>query len=313
MQTKSKHTQLLAAALTIALLLAGILTLLHGIPLFRADAAEAQSEEANVYADWKFSEENSSGSLEDNTLVIEDASGNGNDLEIVTSENGAKASDFLAFEDISMTGDAQSMKFNGFKEEDQEQLDTLTGDEREEYILNDLEYAYLRTADEAPINQETFMNGYTIELVFMMPVDYDASDAWMNILAREGSGANLGSGQWDYEGHHGTMQINISNCKEIQYMTQNGTNTKFNSTLWGLSMDNGLRQSRRRYARRLPVQLQRRQCLVPLHGDGRNEQQDLFLHLLPVRGVPHRGGKDRVFRPELHDGQRQRTRIRFRF
>ena len=72
MQTKSKHTQLLAAALTIALLLAGILTLLHGIPLFRADAAEAQSEEANVYADWKFSEENSSGSLEDNTLVIED-------------------------------------------------------------------------------------------------------------------------------------------------------------------------------------------------------------------------------------------------
>ena len=118
MQTKSKHTQLLAAALTIALLLAGILTLLHGMPLFRADAAEAQSEEANVYADWKFSEENSSGSLEDNTLVIEDASGKGNDLEIVTSENGAKASDFLAFEDISMTGDAQSMKFNGFKEED---------------------------------------------------------------------------------------------------------------------------------------------------------------------------------------------------
>ena len=239
MQTKSKHMQLLAAALTIALLLAGILTLLHGIPLFRADAAEAQSEEANVYADWKFSEENSSGSLEDNTLVIEDASGKGNNLKIVTSENGAKASDFLAFEDISMTGDAQSMKFNGFKEEDQEQLDTLTGDAREQYILNDLEYAYLRTADEAPINEETFMNGYTIELVFMMPVDYDASDAWMNILAREGSGAQLGSGQWDYEGHHGTMQINISNCKEIQYMTQNGTNTKFNSTLWGLSMDNG--------------------------------------------------------------------------
>ena len=99
MQTKSKHTQLLAAALTIALLLAGILTLLHGMPLFRADAAEAQSEEANVYADWKFSEENSSGSLENNTLVIEDASGKDNDLEIVTSENGAKASDFLAFDD----------------------------------------------------------------------------------------------------------------------------------------------------------------------------------------------------------------------
>lgn len=239
MQTKSKHIPLLAAALAIALLLTGILTLLRGVPLFRAEADDVQSEETTVYADWKFGEDNASGSLEDNSLVIEDASGNGNDLKIVASENGAKASDFLAFEDISMTGDAQSMKFSGIKEEDQTQLDTLSGTERENYILNDLEYAYLRTIDKAPINTETFMDGYTIELVFMMPVDYDASDAWMNILAREGLGAKLGSGQWDYEGHHGTMQINISNCKEIQYMTQNGTNTKFNSTLWGLSMDNG--------------------------------------------------------------------------
>ncbi len=239
MQTKSRHITLLAAALAIALLLTGILTLLRGVPLFRAEADDVQSEGTTVYADWKFSEDNASGSLEDNSLVIEDASGNRNDLEIVASENGAKASDFLAFEDISMTGDAQSMKFSGIKEDDQTQLDTLSGTERENYILNELEYAYLRTINEAPINTETFMDGYTIELVFMMPVDYDASDAWMNILAREGSGAKLGSGQWDYEGHHGTMQINISNCKEIQYMTQNGTNTKFNSTLWGLSMDNG--------------------------------------------------------------------------
>ena len=235
MQTKSKRTRLLAAALALALPLTGALAAAHTVP--RAFAQEQSG--AEVYADWKFSEENSSGSLEDNSLVIEDASGNGNDLEVAASANGAKASDFFAFEDVSMTGDAQSMKFFGFKEEDQAQLDALSGDEREEYILNDLEYAYLRTAEDAAINDETFMDGYTIELVFMMPADYDASDAWMNILAREGSGAKLGSGQWDYEGHHGTMQVNISNCKEIQYMTQNGTNTKFNSTLWGLSMDNG--------------------------------------------------------------------------
>ena len=35
------------------------------------------------------------------------------------------------------------------------------------------------------------------------------------------------------------MQVNIANCKEIQYMTQNAANSKYNSTLWGLSMDNG--------------------------------------------------------------------------
>ena len=97
MQTKSKHIPLLAAALAIALLLTGILTLLRGVPLFRAEADDVQSEETTVYADWKFGEDNASGSLEDNSLVIEDASGNGNDLKIVASENGAKASDFLAF------------------------------------------------------------------------------------------------------------------------------------------------------------------------------------------------------------------------
>lgn len=239
MNCKSKTPRLFAFTLALVLMIAGIFT---ALPVFRPAAETAAAAAAPaVYADWKFSASNTEGSLEDNTLVVKDASGNGNDLQLVTSENGAKASDFLALEDRSMTGaaDAGSMKFIGMKEEDQQQLDSLTGEARENYILNDLEYAYLRTADGAAINSETFENGYTIEIVFMMPEDYDASDAWMNILAREGSGAVLGSGQWDYEGHHGTMQINISNCKEIQYMTQNAANSKFNSTLWGLSMDNG--------------------------------------------------------------------------
>ena len=223
-----------ACVLAAAFMLAAAPAVAGQIP--RADAAE---EDVRVYADWKFEQSAAEGSLENNDLVLRDESGNGNDLELVVSDNGASAADFLAFEDISMTGDAGSMKFMGLTEEDQQQMNALSGAEREAFILNDMEYAYLRTTEDAPINSETFMNGYTIEIVFMMPEDYDASDAWMNILAREGSGAQLGSGQWDYEGHHGTMQVNISNCKEIQYMTQNGTNTKFNSTLWGLSMDNG--------------------------------------------------------------------------
>lgn len=237
MQQKGKTSLALALAIAVVPTLTGTLAALPRT----ASAAESSDGAPAVYADWKFNASAAQGSAEDNTLVIPDASGNGNDLELIVSGNGAKASDFLTFEERSMTGaqDAGSMKFGGFKAEDQEQLDTLTGETRENYILNDLEYAYLRTEDGAPINTETFENGYTIEIVFMMPEDYDASDAWMNILAREGSGAQLGSGQWDYEGHHGTMQVNISNCKEIQYMTQNAANSKFNSTLWGLSMDNG--------------------------------------------------------------------------
>ena len=52
MQTKSRHITLLAAALAIALLLTGILTLLRGVPLFRAEADDVQSEGTTVYADW---------------------------------------------------------------------------------------------------------------------------------------------------------------------------------------------------------------------------------------------------------------------
>ena len=241
MQQKRKNLKAALAMFAAAAMLGG--AALAALPAYAmaAEQAEGTAEAPVVYADWKFDGASSTGSLGDNTLKVKDASGNGNDLELVVSANGAKASDFLSFESASMTGDAAagSMKFKGLKEDDLEQLDNLTGEERENYILNDLGYAYLRTVDGAPINSQKFEDGYTIEIVFMMPEDYDASDAWMNILAREGSGANLGSGQWDYEGHHGTMQVNISNCKEIQYMTQNAANSKFNSTLWGLSMDNG--------------------------------------------------------------------------
>ena len=237
MQQKGKTSLALALAIASVPTLTGTLAALPRT----ASAAEPADGAPAVYADWKFNASSAQGSAEDNTLVISDASGNDNDLELVVSDNGAKASDFLTLEEKSMTGaqDAGSMKFSGLKAEDQAQLDELTGETRENYILNDLEYAYLRTKDGAPINTQTFEDGYTIEIVFMMPEDYDASDAWMNILAREGSGAQLGSGRWDYEGHHGTMQVNISNCKEIQYMTQNAANSKYNSTLWGLSMDNG--------------------------------------------------------------------------
>ena len=192
-----------------------------------------------VVADWKFNQDSSTGSLDDNSLIVEDQSGNNNDLQLVTSANGAKATDFLSFENNSITGEGSSIRFNGLKPEQEEQMSNLSGTEKEDYVKNDLEYAYFQTVDGAAINTDSFENGYTIELVYMLPSDFNASDAWMNILAREGSGAQLGSGQWDYEGHHGTMQINISNCKEIQYMTQNAANNKFNSTVWSLSMDNG--------------------------------------------------------------------------
>lgn len=228
--------------MTAAFCAAAVMTMSH-TPILQVlgETVSHTKDQASSYvvADWKFNQKNSSGSLENNDLTIEDQSGNDNDLRLVTSSNGAKAADFLSFEDHSITGKDGSIRFNGLKPEQNEEMSSLSGTEKEEYVKNTLEYAYFETVDGAEVNTEKFEDGYTIELVYMLPSDFNASDAWMNILSREGSGAQLGSGQWDYEGHHGTMQVNISNCKEIQYMTQNAANSKFNSTVWSLAMDNG--------------------------------------------------------------------------
>ena len=115
-----------ACVLAAAFMLAAAPAVAGQIP--RADAAE---EDVRVYADWKFEQSAAEGSLENNDLVLRDESGNGNDLELVVSDNGASAADFLAFEDVSMTGDAGSMKFMGLTEEDQQQMNALSGAERE--------------------------------------------------------------------------------------------------------------------------------------------------------------------------------------
>ena len=233
-----KHKFIQKIALTCALACA-VMSCSAILQVSAEETTNMDEKAVSVVADWKFNQGSSSGSLDNNTLVVEDQSGNNNDLQLITSSNGAKASDFLSFEDNSINGKESSIRFNGLKEQQSAKLNSLSGTEKEEYVKNELEYAYFETVDDAAINTNKFEDGYTIELVYMLPSDFNASDAWMNILAREGSGANLGSGQWDYEGHHGTMQVNISNCKEIQYMTQNATNSQFNNTVWSLAMDNG--------------------------------------------------------------------------
>ncbi|MGW3810006.1 LamG-like jellyroll fold domain-containing protein [Micromonospora sp. NPDC005113] len=53
--------------------------------------------------------------------------------------------------------------------------------------------AYLRTVDGAPLNAETFRDGYTIEAFVKLPADVRASNhAWMSILSRFGAGRDAG-------------------------------------------------------------------------------------------------------------------------
>ena len=202
------------------------------------DAAEAASDwlgeqtqslqtlgSETTVADWKFEEQYTDGEIADATLVIQDQSGNGNDLEMqlyedsqpTTEAGAADWEDYLYFSDDSMTGDTGSLVFDG----DNGTVSSKTGVD-------------LITVDDAPINGEAFRDGYTLEFLYYFPEDWTAADSWMSLMARQGEdGGNP-------EGEQGTMYTSISNCKEIQFITGNADGShEMSSAAWSVTMDEG--------------------------------------------------------------------------
>ena len=81
------------------------------------------------------------------------------------------------------------------------------------------------TVDDAPINQNNFADGYTIEIIYKMPDDWSQLDRWQNILAR------LSPSYAGVEEPNVSVAYNISNCKEIQIQTRD------KDTAWSIAMD----------------------------------------------------------------------------
>ena len=184
-------------------------------------------DQVDVAADWKFGEQFTTGSISDGSLIIEDQSGNDNDLKMqlyvnsqLTADTGAADwENYLSFSDESMTGEGGSLVFNG--DDGTKDKGNRTG-------------ADFITVEDAPINDEEFENGYTLEFLYYFPEDWTAADQWMSLIARQGSdGGNP-------EGEQGTMYASISNCKEIQFITGNAAgNHTMSSAAWSVTMDQG--------------------------------------------------------------------------
>ena len=176
------------------------------------DAVEALSQ-PQVVADWKFGQDYTSGSIADGSLIIEDQSGNENDLEMQTYGQG-NWEEYLTFSEDSMTGEGGSMVFDG----------DSTGKTGADFI----------TVEDAAINSEEFANGYTMEFLYYFPEDWTAADSWMSLIGRQGSNGG------NPEGEQGTMYASISNCKEIQFITGNADGDHaMSSAAWSVSMDEG--------------------------------------------------------------------------
>lgn len=170
-------------------------------------------------ADWKFSKQHvKSGSIDKGNLIIEDASKQGNDLELVT------------------IGDQATPELNNmikWSEEDyhnQEKVDSL----QFANYKNAPSGRYFKTIKEAPINKEQFDKGFTIEAVIKLPYNFeDRLHSWMGILTRQGQVADLNKVEGEKEI---LTTLSISSDKEIQW-TSHPSNLNYNVGNWSRSLN----------------------------------------------------------------------------
>lgn len=184
-----------------------------------SDVAEKASSAADlapqdVAAFWDFSKDNIlKGSLDKNDLALKDKSGNGNDLYL----KSRKATKELSFVDnVMYDGTSSSLQFNSAKRS---------------WFGGGSDF---RTEKNAPLNKETFENGYTIEFIYMLPSDFTVDDAWMGLMGRQGKSES------NTETKSTSTSIAISNCKELQFYTANAKdNHTMSSAAWSIAMDKG--------------------------------------------------------------------------
>lgn len=78
--------------------------------------------------------------------------------------------------------------------------------------------SYFETAADAPINSETFENGYTIEAFIKFSADWTVTNnRWSNILTRGGQRGDYSSGFWGSDGESPPILFSISNLREVQW------------------------------------------------------------------------------------------------
>ncbi len=203
-------------------LLAAALALSMGLGLTPAFAAE--SSDAKVFADWKFGRENivEGTSLADGSLRINDASGNGNTLEL--NVYGGSAAELVSFCDDGLLPGQGSVE-----------LKSENSDDKDARAVKGVDFT---TVNGAPINKETFRNGYTIEIIYKMPDDWNNTDRWTSLLSRVGKSEQTDSDYYK-DGIEASSLISVSNCKEIQFIPVNAANDKSPGSVWSVAMDKG--------------------------------------------------------------------------
>ncbi|MEU9173420.1 LamG-like jellyroll fold domain-containing protein [Streptomyces sp. NPDC048420] len=140
--------------------------------------------------------------------TVRDLSGRGNDLTVVSVGGGSLG--WSADHHPDQPGHG-SLEFQGYK--------------------SPLKGAYLQTVDKAPINSAVFKDGYTIEVFYRMPADWDPDhNAWAGLVSRRGTGGAAGKTADDPDEPLATLSL--SNDREPQWAMR-PLNQEGIATNWG--------------------------------------------------------------------------------
>lgn len=101
---------------------------------------------------------------------------------------------------------------------------------------NPVSGAYLQTLDRAPINRETFRHGFTFELFFKLPADWDPNrNGWSSMLSRWGTAAEAGKNGPSATADEPVLTISLSSSIELQWnaypLNQTGATTGWSHLL----------------------------------------------------------------------------------
>jgi hypothetical protein len=160
--------------------------------------------------------------------TVRDLSGRGNDLTVVSVGGGSLG--WSADHHPDQPGHG-SLEFQGRK--------------------SPLKGAYLQTVDGAPLNSATFRDGYTIEVFYRLPAEWDPDhNAWSGLVSRTGTGGAAGKTADDPDEPLATLSL--SNDREPQWamrpLDQEGIATNWGQetpleTWWHLALVNDGRHS----------------------------------------------------------------------
>jgi hypothetical protein len=163
---------------------------------------------------WRFDAGGANGTPVTTSQTIKDLSGHGNDLSVLNTVQGSAADALTWSSDFHPNQPGHgSLLFKGGQ--------------------NPLHGAYLTTAANAPLNTETFTNGFTIETFVKIPLDWDANNnSWDAVLSRVGESGQAGKSGGNTDPQEPIFTLSFSDGREPQLVFY-PTNQTSSTTLWG--------------------------------------------------------------------------------